>query len=341
MGYKSPTREDKNQAVAREVGGGLRERRKEVALGRLRTVSLILILGAWGGATKGADPDDAAAAPSTATRQAPPAPPIKYLEAGAKLFNTEQFDMASKYLEAANRYRECSRTDERSMLDAYLKELAGVRQAVNAAPVGRFSGRRRSPAAVAPAVTARRSAAGTPIASPGPVASARRPARPALTPTEAKQKARWLLHEGREQLLRGNYDLAQAKVDEARSLEVTWGLFDDTPDKLQEDIAKVRPTVAAKAPGRRCRPAPRSADRQGEAARGPRDDERPSVPGGRGPRPGGQAVGPLLRPVRRQPRQGRRRGQGTSPPRPDPERSRASSRARASMTSWCRNRDST
>src|ERR1700729_2925926 len=38
-GYRSPTREDTFQAVARDVDGGLRGRRKEVALGRLSTVS--------------------------------------------------------------------------------------------------------------------------------------------------------------------------------------------------------------------------------------------------------------------------------------------------------------
>ena len=246
MGYKSPTREDRENAVAMEVDGRLCERRKEVALGRLRTVSLILILGAWGGATKGASPDDAAAPPSTATRQAPPAPPIKYLEAGAKLFNTEQFDMASKYLEAANRYRDQLQDDERSMLDAYLKELAKVRQAGTPAPAV-VPQAAAVAAPVAPAVTA--VAPGTTLASPGPVASAGGTARQALTPPEAKQRGRWLLHEGREHLLRGNYDLAQAKVDEARSLEVQWGLFDDTPDKLQEDISKVRPAPVATAPG--------------------------------------------------------------------------------------------
>ena len=246
MGYKSPTREDRNQAVAREVGGGLRERRKEVALGRLRTVSLILILGVWGGATKGAVPDDAAAAPSTATRQAPPAPPIKYLEAGAKLFNNEQYDMASKYLEAANRYRDMLQEGDRSILDAYLKELAGVRKATQAAPGGMPPAVTPTPV-VAPAVTA--ASPGTPVASPGPVASAGGMTSQALSPPEAKQRARWLLHEGRENLLKGNYDLAQAKVDEARSLDVQWGLFDDTPDKLQEDISNVRPKVVAKAPG--------------------------------------------------------------------------------------------
>ena len=73
-GYWSPTCDDKKRTVARDVGGRRRERRKEVALGRLITVSLILILGAWGGAGHGAIPDDAAAAPSSATRQPPPVP---------------------------------------------------------------------------------------------------------------------------------------------------------------------------------------------------------------------------------------------------------------------------
>ncbi len=114
-------------------------------MGRLRTVSLILILGAWGAATEGAAPDDVAAAPSTATRQAPPAPPIKYLEAGAKLFNTQQFDKASKYLEAANRYRDMLHEDECATLDAYLRELAKVQQGAPSAPA--------APVAAAPLLT--------------------------------------------------------------------------------------------------------------------------------------------------------------------------------------------
>ena len=132
------------------------------------------------------------------------------------------------------------------MLDAYLKELAKVRQAGNPAP-GVVPQAAAVAAPVAPATTA--VAPGTALASPGPVASAGGPARQALTPPEAKQRGRWLLHEGREHLLRGNYDLAQAKVNEARSLEIQWGLFDDTPDKLQEDISKVRPAPVAAAPG--------------------------------------------------------------------------------------------
>ena len=65
------------------------------------------------------------------------------------------------------------------------------------------------------------------------------------SPAEVKQRGRWLLHEGREQLLRGNYDIAQQKADEARTLDIHWGLFDDTPDKLEQEIAKTRPQVPA------------------------------------------------------------------------------------------------
>ena len=119
-------------------------------MGRLRTVSLILILGAWGGATEGAAPDDAAAAPSTATRQAPPAPPIKYLEAGAKLFNSQKFELASKYLEAANRYRDQLQDDERTMLDAYLAELARVQGRPFAASAAPTASNGPSDAAVVP-----------------------------------------------------------------------------------------------------------------------------------------------------------------------------------------------
>ena len=325
-----------------EVGGGLRERRKEVALGRLRTVSLILILGAWGGATKGAVPDDAAAAPSTATRQAPPAPPIKYLEAGAKLFNNEQFDMASKYLEAANRYRDHA-PGGRALDARRLPQGAGRlptapccqggtgRRSAGRADDdrGRTGGHRR---------VARDAGR---VARPGRLRRRHGPAGLSRLPRRSRRPG-GCSTKAANNSLRGNYDLAQAKVDEARSFDVQWGLFDDTPDKLQEDISKVRPAVVAKAPGADAGQAHdrRTAKAKLREARAMMNDRQFAA--GRGPRPGGQAVGPLLRPVRRYSRQGRRRGQGTAPPRPDPQDSRlASGRARVSMMSWCTNRDST
>ncbi|MHB1556775.1 MAG: hypothetical protein ACYC61_04750, partial [Isosphaeraceae bacterium] len=123
-------------------------------MGRLRTVSLILILGAWGGATSGADPDDAAGAASSATRKAPPAAPIKYLKAGAELFNDRKFDLAAKYLKAADMYRDQLRDDECKMLDLYLQELAKVQQGTPAAPPVRDAAVAPASAATSPVPTA-------------------------------------------------------------------------------------------------------------------------------------------------------------------------------------------
>ncbi len=107
-------------------------------MGRLKTVSLILILGAWGAAAHGAALDDAATAPPAGNRPAPPARPIRYLEAGARLFNSaqtgEQLKLASKYLEAANLYRDQLQPDEQATLDAYMKELAKAKAIVASQP---------------------------------------------------------------------------------------------------------------------------------------------------------------------------------------------------------------
>ena len=196
---------------------------------------------------EGAGPDDTAAAPSSATRQPPPAPPIKYLEAGARLFNSaengvwsSQLDLASKYLQAADTYRDQLQPDEQATLDAYLKELAKARSALTsrtaspsatpAVPAGR-------PVAAAPAIGVRpaaATAASPAVANQNPPASA-----------ETRQRGRWLLHEAREQLHLGNYDMAQRKVDEAEALDVKWGLFDDTPAKVTEEIKKAKPKIVS------------------------------------------------------------------------------------------------
>jgi hypothetical protein len=58
--------------------------------------------------------------------------------------------------------------------------------------------------------------------------------------TDVKQKARWLLQCAREQLFRGNFDEAKQFVEESRALNVKWGYFDDTPDKVVKAIEKAR-----------------------------------------------------------------------------------------------------
>src|SRR4051794_24152368 len=145
-----------SEAVAMEVGGCLRERRKEVALGRLRTLATLLILGAWGAATDGAPPDDATT-PAGAARPPAPVAPIKYLEAGAKLFNNGQYPLAAKYLSAAQMYRDQLKASEQTVLDAYLSEMAKVPGEGTAAAPG---GTAAAPGGTAPPVEAGAGAAG-------------------------------------------------------------------------------------------------------------------------------------------------------------------------------------
>ena len=74
-------------------------------MGRLKTLTILLTLGAWGAATEGAPPTDAAPQADPSARPPSPVPPVKYLEAGARLFNSGQFTLAAKYLDAAKMYR--------------------------------------------------------------------------------------------------------------------------------------------------------------------------------------------------------------------------------------------
>jgi type II secretory pathway component GspD/PulD (secretin) len=55
-------------------------------------------------------------------------PPIKYLEAGAKLFNNGQYPLAAKYLAAAQMYRDQLTESEQTVLDAYLSESTKPRE---------------------------------------------------------------------------------------------------------------------------------------------------------------------------------------------------------------------
>src|SRR5271165_4118685 len=153
-------------------------RRKEVALGRLSTLTVILIIGAWGAATEGAPPDDAISSPAKAARKPPPVPPIKYLEAGSRLFNSGNFELAAKYLNAAQMYRDQLQQDEQTMLDAYLKELSKVR-ALTAAGSTATDG---AGPAVTPAGPAMTPAAVQPAPAMTPASPAMTPASPTITP---------------------------------------------------------------------------------------------------------------------------------------------------------------
>ena len=106
--------------------------------------------------------------------------------------------------------------------------------------------------------------------------------------SDPKQRARWLLHEAREQILLGDYDAAEKKINEADAIDVKWGLFDDTPAKARTALAKARPKVEADVKTGEDR---RSQDRQGQAQGGPRRAGRPPVRAGRGDRPARSRTG--------------------------------------------------
>ncbi|WP_250846819.1 type II secretory pathway, component PulD [Aquisphaera insulae] len=161
-------------------------------------------------------------------------PPIKYLEAGARLYNSGDFDRASKYLDAARMYRDELQADEQATLDAYLKELAKV-QGASATPPAPAAATAAASTATAPAPTVA-------VASP---AADGRAGEPVIT--DPKQRARWLLHEAREQIAAGNSAAAEEKLARAEAIDVKWGLFDDTPAKVRNDLKRELPKAAATA----------------------------------------------------------------------------------------------
>jgi len=204
-------------------------------LGRLRTLAMLMSVGAWGaaadGAVQGGGPPDAPAA-----RPPAPVPPVEYLRAGAQLFNNGEYDLAADYLQAARDYADQLTPGEQARLAEYEQAMRQV------------SGQ-------------------TPAAS-NPRAEASRPAQAAAAPeadypTNDKSAARWLLVSAREDIARGDYATAQGKIDQARRMDVRWRLFDDvTPNKVQKQLDKAKPEAAAIA----SRPAPEANPRSQKAA---------------------------------------------------------------------------
>jgi len=188
-------------------------------LGKLKTLAILVALGANGGLMAAPWSD----VPASAGRPQPPVPPIEYVKAGAKLFNAGDTQKAAQYLKAANDYRDMLSTDEQTVLDTYL-------------------GRINAPAKTDLAVT--------PTSAPVPVAASSAPSGSANRGTaDMKQKSRWLLKSAREDIRLGHYDEASAKVSEARGLNVDYTLFDDTPDRVEDAMIKVRPKVAEASAG--------------------------------------------------------------------------------------------
>src|SRR3954453_23029747 len=98
-----------------------REWRKEVALGRLKSLTILLTLGTWGAVTEGAPPQDAA--PPATARQAPPVAPVKYLKAAQSLAKKND-PLAGQYARAADDYRDMLTAEERAQLDTLKAQLS-------------------------------------------------------------------------------------------------------------------------------------------------------------------------------------------------------------------------
>jgi len=203
-------------------------------------------------------------------------------------------DLASKYLQAADTYRDQLQPTSRATLDAYLKELAKARSALasrTASPLATPEvpgGRPVSPApAVGRPIVA--TAASPAVANQNPASADTRPARSVVAARSG------------EQLHLGNYDVAQQKADAAETLDVKWGLFDDTPAKVTEEIKKSRPKAVSPA-GNIAR-----INRMIDVPPGPSSmsagcPRQPAVRAGGSHRAGRQEMGPGLRPFRGQSR---------------------------------------
>jgi type II secretory pathway component GspD/PulD (secretin) len=156
-------------------------------------------------------------------------PPARYVETVVKLCQSGKPAMAAPYLKAAEDYADMLTPDERATIEQYRAIVVG--------------GGAAAPAPVDPTVT--------PVASPRATPAAPLAMGGRGTERDDKQAARWLLQSAREDVRLGRYDAADEKVNQARAMNVSWTLFDDTPNKVAEVIEKARPkaTSVAGAPG--------------------------------------------------------------------------------------------
>lgn len=257
-------------------------RRKEVGLGNLKTFAIFSTLccgavvpsigaGLDDSKTPVAPASTPSPPPEATPRPEPPVAPRKYLDTGAHLFNKGRYELAAKYLEAAQLYRDRLTSNERIVLDLYrekfdvyskppkpeefIPETVAVRPALSGprdANVEAASIVGRSVDILAP-LTSQPSTGIDPANSPSKTFTGEVPESSAAMPastlsgsiagrdtTDIKQKARWLLQLARDQMFRKEFDAAERTITEARTYKVKWGFFDETPDKLSAALTKAR-----------------------------------------------------------------------------------------------------
>ena len=204
----------------RQENGRPTRRRKEVALGRLKTYALLMTAGAWGPlATSPSVQAQVAAggeaAPSASARPAAPVPPIEYLKAGAQLYNASKFDLAAKYLQAAHDYRDQLTPEEREVLQDYLDAYRET------------TGKSVTTAAASPAskrdVQIRTTSAGS-----------------------EKSRAMELLGRARRELTLGRPEEAKALAREAMTLNASFAPGEDSPEVVMRDIERAATVPATR-----------------------------------------------------------------------------------------------
>lgn len=205
-------------------------------MGRLSTLTILLTLGAWGAATDGSPPDDAAPPAEAATaREQPPAPPGQYVKAGVMLFNKGDYEKASTYLGAAQRYRDMLTPDEQATLDSYRDRLtqpaAGGSQAMTVDPGAQ-------PAAGA--------SAGGALSDPGQPAND--PAGAGAAEANAiggtpHDTAAGLVAEARRAQAMGNADQARRLARQADAIHAPYAPGEDTPARILAEVDGSGPVV--------------------------------------------------------------------------------------------------
>jgi hypothetical protein len=195
------------------------------------------------------------------------------------LFNTRRYDLAGKYLDAAQMYSDRLTASEQTVLEVYREKLDEYRRDLLAAKPSAQSRAEGSPRGVERRVDARvvpvglaSSPAADVVREPPersePVADVSLEPTPATRKAETrsadppprlgldrgpvygsaswrdsateKEKARWLMQLAREQIYKGHYDLAEQAIAEAKSMDVKWTVFDETPEKMTEALLKAK-----------------------------------------------------------------------------------------------------
>ncbi len=210
-------------------------------MARFRTLTILLTLGMWGATTDGAPPDDAA--PASRGALPPGVQAGDYVKAVVSLCNRGEHAKAGAYLQAAQDFRDQLSPADQATLDQYTRLLSqgAPAAAISAPPVPSVSSPLPSASAAVPA-----------RAPVDPQVAAASAPSPRAAGSNSKQQALWLVHSAREQLRLGNADAAAGFLAQAKAMNVRWTLFDDTPAKVEADLAKLRaamPTVAAGAAG--------------------------------------------------------------------------------------------